>query len=332
MIIPSLFRALLEENSVNIAELGTFFVEKVPAQIKEDVVYPPQNRILFEHTKDVEGFDFVSKLSQWNQIRLDVAQILISEWISLIENGVEHNKSVFFENFGTLSKEVSGQIVFQSIVVPELNVENEGLEPVFLTPIIKKENLMNEDHVVKDKRIVLIHKKKKRDKILFTSIILAAVILLGGVLLKDKFADIYQTFFVKKEIQTPVTIDKPENTAFISSALDDDSAAAVAPEEKEENTPVLQAEEQHENMSEPLPSDNIYLTFEKGKYYVIAGSFTKEADALRHIKEKKLEKYHAKLIVEHHNPRLRICIGVFDNEIDAGKFAVQTDKSCWILK
>ena len=332
MIIPSLFRALLEENSVNIAELGTFFVEKLPAQIKEDVVYPPQNRILFEHAKDVEGFDFVNKLSQWNQIRMDVAQILISEWVNLIEDGVEHNKSVFLDNFGTFSKEVSGKITFQSIIIPELNVENEGFEPIFLTPIIKEENFINVDNVVKDKRIKLIQGEKKRDRIWFVGIISAAVILLCVLLLKDRFSDIYQTFFVKKEILKPVEIDKPEDSAFISSALDEDSATTVVPVVEEENISVPKVEEQHENMPESLPSNNIYMPFEKGKYYVIAGSFLKESDALRHIKEKKLEKYHAKLIIEPHNSRLRVCIGVFDNEIDAGRFAGQTDKSYWILK
>ena len=329
MIISSLIRALLEENSATIAGLGTFLIEKLPAQVKEDVVYPPQNMILFEHSKDVEGFDFVTKLSQWNQIRMDVAQILISEWISLIENGVEHNKSVFLDNFGTFSKEPSGKIVFQSIIIPELNIENEGFEPVVIAPKIKKENFQNEVHVVKDKRTILIRKEKKRDKTWFFGIILAAVILLGVLFVKDRFSDIYQTFFVKKE--QPEEILKPEDTAFISSLLDEDFPV-VAPEEKVENLPVLKTEEQHEEVGKPLTSDNIYLPYEKGKYYVIAGSFMKEADALRHIKEKKLEKYHAKLIVEPQNPRLRICIGVFDNEIDAGKFMTQTDKSCWILK
>ena len=329
MIIPSLLRALLEEHSVTIAGLGTLFVEKLPAHIKDDVVYPPQNMILFEHSKDVEGFDFVKKLSQWEQMRMDVAQILISEWISLIENGVEQNKSIFLDNFGTFSKEPSGKIIFQSIIIPELNIENEGFEPVVVAPKIMKENLQNEVHVIKDKRTILIQKEKKRDKIWFFGIIFAMAILLGVLFIKDRFFDIYQTIFIKKEKTEEIV--KPEDTAFISSLLDED-LPIIAPEEKEEEPIVLKTEEQHEKVINPVTSDSIYLSYQKGKFYVIAGSFLKEADALRHIKEKKLEKYHAKLIVEPQNPRVRICIGVFDNEIDAGKFMIQIDKSCWILK
>ena len=329
MIIPSLIRTLLEENSATIAGLGTFFVEKLSAQIKDDVVYPPQNKVLFEHSKDAESFDFVSKLSKWNQIRMDEAQTEICEWISLIENGVEHNKSIFLDNFGTFSKESSGKIVFQSLIIPELNVENEGLEPVYITPKIKKEDLNNNDYIVKDKRNILIQKEKKRDKILFIGIILAAVILLGVLFLKNRFSDIYETIFVKKEI--PMETIKSEDTALISSILDENLGAAE-PEQKEETLPILKTEEQPQKVEESSQSNNIYLPYQKGKYYVIAGSFLKEADALRHIKEKKLEKYHAKLIIEPENPRLRICIGVFDNEIDANKFVAQADKSCWILK
>ena len=322
MIISSLIRTLLEENSVVISGLGTFFVEKLPAQIKDDVVYPPQNMVLFEHSKDVEDFDFANKLSEWNQIRIDVAQILISEWSSLIENGVEQNKSVFLDNFGTFSKEPSGKIVFQSIIIPELNVENEGFEPAFITPKIEKEHLQHEEDIVIDKRSVLIKKERKRERIWFMGIIYAAAILFAVLLLKDTLSDIYQNIFVTKEKSAET--EKPEHSAFISSSLDEDSAA-VAPEKEEENPPMITADPQNE-------SDSIYLSFEKGKYYVIAGSFLKETDALRHIKEKKLEKYHAKLVLEPQNPRLRVCIGVFDNEIDAGNFAAEIDKSYWILK
>jgi len=326
MIIPSLIRTLLEENSATIAGLGTFFVEKQPAQVKDDVVLPPQNMILFRYSKDDEGFDFVTKLSKWKQIRMDAAQAEISEWINLIENGVEHNKSVFLDDFGTFFKDSSGKIVFQSIIIPELNIENEGFDPVFM---IQKGNLINEDYVVKDKRSILINKEKKRDKTLFFGIILVAAILLCVLFIKDRFSYIYQTIFVQKE-KLDETL-KPEGTAFISSVLNEVLEVDTR-EEKEANPPVFKTEDQYAKVEKPLSPDSIYLPYQKGKFYVIAGSFLKEADALRHIKEKKLEKYDAKLIIVPENQHLRVCIGSFDNEIDASKFMTLNDKSCWILK
>jgi len=133
MITPSLIRALLEENSVTITGLGTFYVKKLSAQIKDEVVYPPQNVIEFEYSTAVEGFDFVSKLSKWEQIRIDDAQAEVSKWLDLLEKGLEHSKSVFFDDFGTFSKDIFGKIVFQSVINSQLNIENEGFEPVIIT-------------------------------------------------------------------------------------------------------------------------------------------------------------------------------------------------------
>ena len=79
-------------------------------------------------------------------------------------------------------------------------------------------------------------------------------------------------------------------------------------------------------------SNDVYLPYQEGKYYVIVGSFANEKDALRHIKEKKLENYHAKLIAHPDSPRLRVCIGVFNSETDAKNFAAQIDKNYWVLK
>jgi hypothetical protein len=87
---------LLEENFVAVSGFGTFYVKHVSSQIKEDIIYPPHNIIEFTFSKDVEDFSFVSKLSQWEQIRIDEAQAKITEWIDLIGKGLEHNKNIFF--------------------------------------------------------------------------------------------------------------------------------------------------------------------------------------------------------------------------------------------
>jgi len=316
MITPSIIRALLEDNFVIITGLGTFSVKKFPSQIKEDIVYPPKNIVEFEYSKDIEGFDFVSKLSKWEQIRTDEAQIRVSEWLKLLEEGLEHNKSLFFEDFGTFSKEPSGKIVFQCILIPQLNIETEGFEPVYIQTIDKKQEFQKTVEPIKDKRDILVKKSKKRDKMWFVLTISAAVFLLFVLFFKEKISHFYQTVFAKSE--TVVIIEDEEDT---------DTMAYINKVEKMDTTV------DHKKETNPVSSsNNIYLPYEKGKYYVIAGSFTKDEDALRHIKEKKLEKYHAKIIVESQNPRKRVCIGVFDNEEDAVRFAAQTDKNYWVLK
>jgi len=316
MIISSIIRALLEDNSVNISELGTFTIKKLSSQVKEDIVYPPQNIIEFRYSKEVEGFDFVSKLSKWEQIRIDEAQTQVSEWINLVIQGLEHNNSLFFDNFGTFSKEFSGKIEFQSMIIPQLNIENEGFEPVFLLSQKRDQKSQNIKDAVVDKRDILLAKKKrKRDKIWFVLTIFTTFCILFALFFKEKIVQFYKTTFVMNE------------RAWVSEEDKTDVS-----ENNNDTVKILSKIESGKEINPDLSSPPLYLSYQKGKYYVIAGSFTKEEDALRHIKEKKLEKYHAKIIVEPKNPRKRVCIGVFDNEIDAAKFAAQIDKNYWVLK
>jgi len=325
MIIPTIIRALLEENSVIINGLGTFSVKKLSSKINEDIIYPPQNIVEFEYSKNVEGFDFVSKLSKWEQIRMDEAQTQVSEWLNLLEKGLEHNKSLFFDNFGTFSKDFSGKIVFQSMLVPQLNIETEGLDPVFLFSQKKDTTPPIADKPVIDKRTFLVKKTKKWDKFWFGFTIAATAILLVVLFLKGTITQFYKINFANKE--SAVVIEEEEitdTTAYICNEVED-----VPIEIDTENTTVSAINKSTDKMTE---SDHIYLTYHPGKYYVIAGSFLKEEDALRHIKQKKLDNYHAKLIVQPENPRKRVCIGVFDNEKDAEIFATHIDKNYWVLK
>jgi len=335
MIILSLIRALVEENTVNISGFGTFVVKNISSQIKDEVIFPPQNIIVFEYSKEIEGFDFVSKLSQWEQIRIDEAQEQVSKWIDLIEKGLEHNKTIFFEDFGTFSKVPSGTIVFQSVINSKLNVDYEGLEPVVLPSIKKKDEKIILETPVKDKRVVLTYRKRKRDKFWFLFTLSAASVLLLVLFFKESFNLNNKAFFETNEvlfsnsdsfISQIAAIENGEEIANQNDEIEVDNGNSIpiySKEEKKKSTSIVQT----------LPeSSEIYLPFHEGKYYVIAGSFAKESDALRHIKDKKLEKYQAKLVVQQPNSRVRVCIGLFDNEIDAIEFAEQIDKNYWVLK
>ena len=340
MVIPLLIRALLEENTVTITGLGTFYVKNLPAQIKEDVVYPPQNVIELKYSKEVEGFDFVSKLSQWEQIRIDEAQAAIFEWLSLLEKGLEHNKTIFFDDFGTFSKVPSGKIAFQSVINAQLNIENEGLEPIS-APITMKEEIKS----VKDKRVILdekkkSNKKKKHDRFWFGLVIFIALATLGilfccrdGARPVSTFYKFYQDIFAKNEIHVTTEEIETEETAYIYSLMEEIKNEIDAFDHAQKDTVVLNEDENSvPTPVSPMESDSQYLSYQKGKYYVIAGSFTNEADALRHIKQQKFEKYRAKLVVHPDSQRIRVCIGVFDNEKDANDFASRIDKNYWVLK
>ena len=75
-----------------------------------------------------------------------------------------------------------------------------------------------------------------------------------------------------------------------------------------------------------------YIRFEPGRYYAIAGSFPAESDVLRHIRQKHLDQYSPKIVVQDGVKNLRVCIGVFDNEEEAETFAKGVNDSYWVLK
>jgi nucleoid DNA-binding protein len=321
MIIPFLIRALVEENSVAVSGLGTFFVKNIPSHIKEEIIFPPQNSIAFEHSREAEGFDFVKKLSQWKQIRIDEAQAEISDWVNRLEKGLENNKTLFFDDFGSFSKDSSEKIIFLGVLHSKLNIENEGLEPVFL-PSIKKNSIKP----VKDKRHILVVRRKKRDMFWFLITILLTAVLLGVLFYKDDVHNYFKSFIGKETIHDSVVLDLNTTENDTSSIHSICTEKAVEIETTEENCIIDGI------LILPEKTNDFYQAFKEGNFYVIAGSFANEQDALRHIEQKKLIRYNAKIVVHPHNTRYRVCIGVFDNEKDALVFAAQIDKNYWVLK
>ena len=75
-----------------------------------------------------------------------------------------------------------------------------------------------------------------------------------------------------------------------------------------------------------------YIRFEQGHYYAIAGSFPSENDVIRHIRQKKLDQYSPKILMQDGVKNLRVCIGVFDTEEEAEQFAKGVNSTYWVLK
>lgn len=313
MIIPHIIRGLLANNTVTISGLGTFSLECSPSYILNDKVYPPQKIVLFDFDKDADGFDFVSKLSQWHQIRIDEAADLIGKWVQTLEKSVANNKSVAFEQFGTFTFSKQ-KIFFEYTFNQELGLETEGFDPVELPPVKNKKT----EKIKKRKTINKEKKRKNKDKLWFVLTIAVALIVLITLLLKETWIEIRQKYVVLGDETMIEDTLEIEDTAFISRQGEDTSEV-----KKEEIETVF---------APKLTTISEALEFESGKYYVIAGSFNNKDDAKRHIKQKKLEKYNAKLLTQKTGSRVRVCIGVFENEHDANRFAANIDKDYWVLK
>lgn len=395
MIIKNIIRALLAEESVFLNNLGVFRCTRQEATIKENRITPPRIVILFEEDNDANGFAFVTRLSQWEQISFIDANGKTNQWIEELISAIEHNQSITYNNFGTFSRGKKGEILFESSYIPELNLEYEGMNPLvinpngipteevtesepyreeethteetgqetapaieetaFVAPIpeieepeeVPEEQEIDEDEEEVEEPVISPKKKGKRrwDTLLFIIIILASIGILVA-LFDDELISLYHKLSKKQKADTELPISETEESAtdetdeyaeiyedeYLESEVGEyTDVTEPSVEETIPEEPVVQEVEQTPQpttTNEAIP----IIEFEKGKFYVIAGSFVKQSDVEQHIKNKQLQRYDVSIVKQSGNNRLRICIGIFESEDEAIKFAANIDKNYWVLK
>lgn len=224
----------------------------------------------------------------------------------------------------------------------ETEDKNQAEEPV----VSVEENTNIEDS---SEELIIIKPKRKSwwlETILFIVIILGSLALVG-YLFRKEIKQFYQDQFQKTEIVTPATQPIPSQQDINSDEMDESEDAT----EMETNEPMV---EQPKPVVEkpktatpdltptkPVQSNQLVnspsgygkyktVSIESGKFYVIAGSFVNQQDAIKHIREKKLGTYNPVLVIG--QSRVRVCIGIFNTEAEATAYATKIDKTYWVLK
>jgi hypothetical protein len=87
-----------------------------------------------------------------------------------------------------------------------------------------------------------------------------------------------------------------------------------------------------ETILSPSSTEFSKTLFQKGKYYVIAGSFVSEKDAALHIKERSLQHLNPILLYQDGNNRIRVCVGIYNSEQEANDFVNKINRNYWVLK
>jgi hypothetical protein len=166
-------------------------------------------------------------------------------------------------------------------------------------------------------------------------LLLSALTALGFVF-KEKLIDYYHQWQEKRhpleqevapEETTEPAATFEEVTEPEPAGTDHDSPVETASEPEPE--PVTHAPAAIKHSSDGKYD---YIRFEKGHYYAIAGSFPNESDVIRHIRQKKLDQYSPKILKQDGVTNLRVCIGVFDTEDEAERFAKGVNTTYWVLK
>ena len=165
---------------------------------------------------------------------------------------------------------------------------------------------------------------------------LLVLLLLGalgaaGYLFRDKLTPVYENvkekFSKKEKVETPTEAETIEVVTPVEEAEEMEPAEEPV-EEVAEETPAYTPEVVKRTADDKYP----YIRYESGHYYAIVGSLPSEGDAVRHIRNRGLDKYEPKLVMQNGVGNIRVCIGIFDSEEEAEAFAKGTGLKYWILK
>mgnify|MGYP003411736163 CR=1 FL=1 len=132
-MINYIIKALLNDNSIFINDLGTFTKQYQSARFDGGTILPPQYIVNLTVKDDQpDGTEFINLLCREKQCRITEAAAEISHWVEELKTALENNKSVSFDNFGTFSLSDKGVIQFVCDHIDEINREFEGMGVVRL--------------------------------------------------------------------------------------------------------------------------------------------------------------------------------------------------------
>ena len=227
----------------------------------------------------------------------------------------------------------------------EKNVEEEIEE--------KAKDSINEEETVEEKSTDTDDKtdtdlddekpKKRHWIILLIILLILALIAAAAYYFKDQVKGLYNQYFgqtIEATVEETPLETESEISAVDTLVVDCLTLAQDSlnlDEQLENNTETIIEEtsgsqqNQSQNISQLPDGEKFFINFEKGKHYVIVGSFRSEKEVRQHIKERKLEQYNPKVVLQEKSKNMRICIGVFDTEAAADDFGRSTKLNYWIL-
>lgn len=215
----------------------------------------------------------------------------------------------------------------EPIIEPEPVVEPEPEPIAEPEPVIEPEPIVEPEPVEEPEPITEPEPEPKKHWgwIVFVVVLLAAIGVLGWFF-KDNILDFYHQKFDKQVVADTVTVVEETLEPVVTDTLVEADTIGCVEEE-----PVM---EEHAPEVKPFDINNLeHIQYEKGKYYLVHGSFSQEADCARHIRSHHFETYAPTVLHQRGNSRMRVCLGVFNSEAEATQFATTNGiKDAWTLQ
>ena len=130
-MIDFLLKTLLQDQYVFVERLGAFRIQLRHAVIEKNVIRPPYNEVVFSQNDSEENnFALANQISREKKCLFTEANEQIMRWVDELLAALQNNKSVTYEDFGTFMLDKKGNISFESAIIPQLNSQFEGMEPI----------------------------------------------------------------------------------------------------------------------------------------------------------------------------------------------------------
>jgi nucleoid DNA-binding protein len=293
-IIPAIRELLLRNRKVVIPGFGTFLIHKRPAQLNKitRIISPPSLDILFDSSETGDDAQLSDYLAQKSKKSKDIINEAIDHFVQDAKGQIDDKGNVSFEGMGTLSKEVSGGILFKPdeellkrlslVELPKLNIPS--VKPEEATPV---SNVISQQPVVTGRRR-------------FRWWIPAAI----GALLIGTSAIIYFTGFYEKFIPGHkagvTTLETEDNDRLVfghradadSTQIQTDTLREKISRELDERTSRQSALSLEETKKVNLGKKGLspVLLPKKGDYYMVSiGSFDTQEQAVAAMKKLRSE-------------------------------------------
>ena len=130
-MIDYILKTLQKEKYVFIERLGAFRIQLKHAVVEKNVIHPPYNEVMFSPDDSEENnFALANQISREKKCLFTEANELVMKWVDELLAALQNNKSVTYEDFGTFMLDKKGNVSFESAVIPLLNSQFEGMEPI----------------------------------------------------------------------------------------------------------------------------------------------------------------------------------------------------------
>ncbi len=329
---------LLQHSKLVINGLGIFEIMYKSADIHPilHTFTAPGKYTVFTHDEKVNSDEFISYLSEKQNITKSEAVNKIKEWELDLKNSMKTEKTYSLGTLGTFSLDAIGNLIFIPSLDTDISPESYGLDDFTFPPstVNKKEDteVVNTEEV---KHTPSTNKRRGKGAVVWYAFLIVFLVAIVGI---GIYAALYtQEFIVIKdkavsEICQRFTSNDKETLA-IEPVKDTIPADEAIVEENIEKVP-SQTNSVEENQNFPIEEVTVTTNTvaASGNTYIVLGSFKSEENAKTFLQQKQNEYPNALQLGQGNKSGLwMVGIGPYEKE-EAQRFLKENKINGWILR